>query len=204
MSEAAAPAAPASAAPAAPAAAATPTTPAPAAPASTPSAAAPAAAAAAPAAPTYDLKAPEGFDAAHLPKFVEKAKAYGIAPDKAQAWVNDAHAGMIAHQKAMDEALAKQKGEWHAELRADKTIGGEKFDGTIQRAQQIVDKVDAQVAPGIKKILADTGYGDHPAVVRLFAYLGEQGREDTFAPAAGHSAGSQPQTLTQLLYPKPT
>lgn len=153
--------------------------------------------------PVYNLKAPEGMDPAALPKIIERAKAYGIAPEKAQKLVDDAHAASLQAKKDMDTALAKQKADWHAEILADKTIGGEKFKATMERAQQVITKIDAGVAPGIAKILADTGYGDHPAVVRLFAHLGEQNREDTFAVGGGRSAGEQPQTLTSLLYPKP-
>ncbi len=152
-------------------------------------------------APSYDgLKAPEGFDAALVPKFIERAKVYGISPEKAQVWIEDAAKNMAAQKQAMDAALAKQREEWHSEIKADKTIGGEKFQATLQRAQQVVDKIDANIAPGIKKILADTGYGDHPAVVRLFAHLGEQAREDTFVSGGGQSAGQQKQ-LHQILYP---
>jgi hypothetical protein len=191
-------AAPASAAPAAAPAPATAaaTTPAPAAVASP----APAAAASEPA---YNLKAPEGMDPAALPKIIERAKAYGISPEKAQQLVDDAHKSQVQAKTDMDAALAKQKADWHAEILADKNIGGDKFQATIARAQQVITKIDAGVAPGIAKILADTGYGDHPAVVRLFAHLGEQNREDTFAVGGGPSAGEQPQTLAQMLYPKP-
>jgi hypothetical protein len=141
------------------------------------------------------------MDPAALPKIIERARAYGIAPEKAQKLVEDAHAASLQAKKDMDAALAKQKTDWHAEILADKTIGGEKFAATIARAQQVITKIDAGIAPGIAKILTDTGYGDHPAVVRLFAHLGEQNREDTFAVGAGPSAGTGPQTLTQMLYP---
>lgn len=154
--------------------------------------------------PAYSLKAPDGFDAAALPKIIEIAKSYGIAPDKAQKLLDDTHASQVQAKKDLDAALAKQKSDWHAEILADKEIGGDAFKATMERAQKVIGEADAKIAPGIKQILDETGYGDHPAVVKLFAYLGRENREDTFAAGDDNKAGDgKPQTLVDILYPKP-
>lgn len=130
--------------------------------------------------PYASLKAPAGFDAAALPKIAEVAKAYGLTPAAAQKLLDDTHAGAVKAKADMEAALAKQKSDWHAEILADKEIGGEAFKATMERAQKVIGEVDGKIAPGIKKILDDSGYGDHPAVVKLFAYLGKANREDGF------------------------
>jgi hypothetical protein len=155
------------------------------------------------AAPAYDLKPPEGFDAAAVPKVVEVAKAYGLTPEKAQQLLNDTHARQVQAKADTDAALAKQKAEWHDTIKADKEYGGEKFAASLQRAQKVVGEIDGKIAPGIKQLLDDSGYADHPAVVRLFNYLGAENREDSFAAGGNNAAGSGAQTLTDLLYPKP-
>lgn len=152
--------------------------------------------------PFAGLKAPEGFDAAALPKLIEVAKGYGLNAENAQKLLNDTHAAQVKAKADMDAAMAKQKAEWHEAIKADKEYGGDKFEASLQRAQKVVGEIDTKIAPGIKQILDSTGYGDHPAVVRLFNYLGQINREDTFA-AGGSSAAEAPQTLAQMLYPKP-
>jgi hypothetical protein len=156
--------------------------------------------AAAPPAPVYDLKAPAGFDAAALPKIAEVAQAYGLTAAAAQKLLDDTHANQVKGRADADAALAKQKAEWHDAIKADKEYGGDKFAASLQRAQKVVGEIDAKIAPGLKQILDDSGYGEHPAVVRLFNYLGRENREDTFS---GGTVGSAPgaKSLTELLYP---
>lgn len=152
--------------------------------------------------PVYDLKPPAGFDAAAVPKIVELAKAYGIAPDKAQKLLDETHARQVQAKADLEAALAKQKAEWHEAIKADKDYGGEKFQASLERANKVVGEIDAKIAPGIKQILDSTGYGDHPAVVRLFNYLGQQNREDTFAGGGGNSAGADV-PMHERWYPPP-
>ena len=151
-------------------------------------------------APEFKLKAPEGFDPAGLPKIAEVAKNWGLTPENAQKLLDQTHANQIKAKADTEAALSKQKQEWVDAVKADPAIGGEKFEATIARAVKVVGEIDAKVAPGIKQLLESTGYGDHPAVVRLFAYLGEKNREDSFSTPGGAPAGA-PQTMEQILYP---
>lgn len=148
----------------------------------------------------YNLKAPEGFDAAGLPKIAEVAKNWGLTPENAQKLLDQTHAAQIKAKADTEAALAKQKQEWVDAVKADPVIGGEKFDATIARAMKVVGELDQKIAPGIKQLLESSGYGDHPVVVRLFAYLGEKNREDSFSTPGGAPAGEKP-TIEQMLYP---
>jgi len=150
--------------------------------------------------PYASLKAPEGFDPAALPKIAEIAKVYGLNAEAAQKLLNDTHTRQVQAKADMDAALAKQKAEWHEAIKADKDYGGEKFEASLQRAQKVVGEIDAKIAPGIKQLLDGSGYGEHPAVVRLFNYLGQANREDSFAAGGDNSAGEKP--IEDVLYPK--
>lgn len=150
--------------------------------------------------PVYNLKAPEGFDPAGVSRVVELAKLYGIAPDKAQKLLEDTHATHSKAKADMDAALAKQKADWHAAIMADKEIGGENFKPTLERAQKVINEIDQKISPGIKQLLEESGYGDEPRVVRLFAALGRANREDTFATGGNPAPGPRP--LHEVLYPK--
>lgn len=150
--------------------------------------------------PYANLKAPAGFDPAALPKIAEVARTYGLNAEAAQKLLNDTHARQVQAKAETDAALAKQRAEWHEVIKADKEYGGDKFEASLQRAQKVVGEIDAKIAPGIKQLLDGSGYGEHPAVVRLFNYLGAQNREDTFAAGGDNSAGEKP--LEDVLYPK--
>jgi len=150
--------------------------------------------------PFAGLKAPEGFDAAALPKLIEVAKGYGLDAKNAQKLLNDTHTRQVQAKADMEAALAKQKADWHDAIKADKEYGGEKFQASLQRAQKVVGEIDTKIAPGIKQLLDASGYGEHPAVVRLFNYLGQANREDSFAAGGDNSAGEKP--LEDVLYPK--
>lgn len=152
--------------------------------------------------PVYNLKAPEGFDPAAISRVTEFAKSYGISPEKAQKLFDDTLAGQSKAKADMDAALEKQKNDWHAEILADKEIGGDKFKPTMERAQKVIGEIDQKIAPGIKKILDDSGYGDHPSVVRLFAYLGNANREDSFAFGDRSVDDSRPKSIAEIWYPK--
>lgn len=157
---------------------------------------------AAPTAPAADpfasLKAPEGFDVAAMPKLVEVAKTYGLNAESAQKLLNDTHARQVQAKADMDAAMAKQKADWHETIKADKDYGGDKFAASLQRAQKVVGEIDSKIAPGIKQLLDDSGYGEHPAVVRLFNYLGAENREDTFA--GGENNATSPADLGTRLF----
>lgn len=191
MTEAAAAAAPAAAPASAPAAA-----PAAAAPASTTTTTTTPAAAD----PYASLKAPEGFDAAAMPKLAEVAKSYGLTPEAAQRLLDDTHARQVKAKQDAVAAKAKVDAENLEAIKADKDFGGEKFQASIQRAQQVIDKLEPRV-PGLKARLAEIG--NDAMIVRLFNIIGEGNREDTFATGGNNAAGEAEKTLAQRLYPTP-
>lgn len=161
--------------------------------------AAPAATATQPAAePAYNLKAPEGFDPAGIPKMIELAKKFDIPPAKAQALLEETHARQVQAKKDHEAAKAKLDAENLEAIRADKDYGGEKLQASLNRAQQVVEKLEARV-PGLKAKL--DGAMNDPVVVRLFNVLGDGMKEDSFA-TGGKTDG--PQDLgTRIFGPNP-
>lgn len=153
--------------------------------------------------PFAGLKAPEGFDAAAMPKLVEVAKSYGLNAENAQRLLNDTHTRQVQAKADADTAAAKGKADNIEALKADKDFGGDKFAPNMQRMQQAVDKIDARI-PGVKAMMGRIPEHDpdYPIAVRMFALLGEQGREDSFAAGGDNAAGQKPPTLVNLLYPK--
>lgn len=182
-----------------PAVAATPAAPA------TPAAAAPASAAApatilngdpaaaakaadAPAAPKtgapekYEFKAPQGqeLDASQLSVYEPVFKELGLSQEQAQKLVDKqfelAPKLVEAHQQAIQAEIAKQNADWAKACRDDKEFGGVNFEANAKLANAALSQFGSKE---LNQLLLETGYGNHPAFVRLFVAIGQKLGEST-------------------------
>ncbi len=202
---AAAPATPA-ATPAAPAtpAAAPGTISTPAASPSTPAqpAAAPAAAPATPATPAvperYDLKLPTDtrLDAAALERTAAEARALGLSQEAAQKYLEAKHAEVGKYVETIQTQHATQVKQWETDVKADPELGGDKFARTAELSARFVDTFGS---PTFKKMLSDTGYGNHPELVRIFAKAAAAIGEDQLA-GGNKGGGAGPKDAATVLY----
>jgi hypothetical protein len=184
----------------------TPEAPAPAAPAVPPEgAAAPAAGApAAPAEITYDLKFPEALAPGQelVSEFTKAFQAHKLAPEAAQAIVDVLPKGLEAAQSVFQQTLERQHADqvkaWEDAVRADPTMGGAKLDATLAAAQSALGRFGDD---DLRALLESTGFGSHPAVIRLFAKLNQEISEGKHVP------GGQPapvKSAAEALYTHPT
>jgi hypothetical protein len=209
----------------APAAAATPTDPA-AAPAPTPPAApaaptdpAPAPAPADPTAPPagseppkppepptgapekYELAAPEGFqlEPETTAQFETVARELNLSNEQANKLIplGAQLAQKLAAQQ--QEGHAKQVAQWLEDSKADKEIGGDKFDASVQVALKARDKF---ATPELKTLMDQTGIGNHPEIVRLFHRIGTAIADDTFVQAP--SGGGSQKSAASVLFDHPS
>lgn len=146
-----------------------------------------------------EVKLPEGFapDEKLLGEFKGIAKDLGLKGEGAQklvdVWAKAQQLGIDAQHAAAE----KRHQEWSAALKADKEFGGAHLEANIQQAQRIVAKYgDAE----LKKMLNETGIGDHPALFRFVARIAKADAEDTIAGAAGK--GVQKDTSEEALHRK--
>lgn len=176
--------APASASPAAPAALA-PTPPAAAAPAGDPPAAS--TSDPKPAAPVvpekYDLKLPTDtlFDASALEGIGTFARDLGLDQANAQKLVERDSRLLGEFAQHIDatrkSAWDAQVAKWNAETQADPELGGDKFADTKFQADKALR---AFATPEFLKALNESGFGNHPGLVRVFAKIGRTLSEDQF------------------------
>jgi len=133
-----------------------------------------------------DLKLPEGLQ---LPKdSVEKIASYareqGFSKDKAQELLNlkaDMVNDMIAAQQ---ESYSKTREEWVSQVKNDQEIGGNNFKQSIDHAQRALKQF---ASDEFIKTLNETGYGDHPEVVRVFARIGKMIGNDTIVQSNNYA-----------------
>jgi hypothetical protein len=146
----------------------------------------------------YNLTAPEGalFDQTHLEQFKQTAKELGLTPEAAQKLVerdNQLLSGFIDRNKQDWQA---QTSKWADEVKADKELGGEHFNATVTSARAALDRF---ATPQFKQMLAESGYGNHPELVRLFAKVGAAMKEDRMVSTGAPPA--QKKSMAELFYP---
>lgn len=88
-----------------------------------------------------------------------------------------------------------QISQWRQEVAQDPDLGGENLAASVARAQLALDRFDQDKSIG--RLLEETGYGNHPAVVRFFNRMADALMEDS--PAQGLPDGGMP-PLEERMY----
>lgn len=97
----------------------------------------------------------------------------------------------------------KEAEAWHAEVagwgekvKADAEIGGDKLPDMAAAAVRVIGLYGT---PELRNFLNETGYGNHPELVRVFARIGMAlPKEDRVVE--GEPSGSAPKTIEERLY----
>lgn len=119
------------------------------------------------------VRMPEGVevDKALMERFAPIAKDLGLDQKGGQK--------LVDHYIAIKEAEATQHAEqvvaWLNEAKADKDLGGAKWDGATRSAQLAVEKLGT---PGLKEILNMSGLGNHPDMIKFASRVGELIKDD--------------------------
>ncbi|MFZ9511796.1 MAG: hypothetical protein ACO27H_12540 [Burkholderiaceae bacterium] len=144
----------------------------------------------------YEFKAPEGMelDKTALTAFTAVAKELKLPAETAQKVVDVA----VQMQQRQLEAHTKQVDAWAEEVQTGKTAdgkdlpehlrvpGGDKLPETLA----VCKKAMSLGPPELKQLLNDSGFGNHPAIVRFMYSVGKAMSEDRFisgAPGAGEA-----------------
>ena len=135
----------------------------------------------------YEFTFPEGVavDTDTLQKFEPVLKELGLPNDKAQKLADVLLSVRQAEAQAQQERWGEQLKTWESEVRADKEIGGQKFDENLKAAQSALARFGS---PELKQLLDSTGLGSHPELIRLCTKIGKAMAEDTFVPGSGSAA----------------
>jgi hypothetical protein len=163
----------------------------------------------APEAVTYeDFALPEGIakDSPLLATFSVEAAKLGIPQDQAQALVSAVGEKLAADAKASGaaqmSAWVATNEAWQAEIRADKDIGGSKFEATKTNVAKLFDdyvgNLNSPERKALNEALLHTGAGNNPAIVRAFARIAAAHTEGGFVSG---SPGRGPVDRAALLYP---
>lgn len=149
----------------------------------------------APGAPeSYSFTAPEGatLDGSVTDAFAGVAKELNLTQEAAQKVV-DKMAPLMAQRQG--EQVANLQAEWRQQATADKEFGGQKLEENLVVARKAMH---AFASPELKQLLAQTGLGNHPEVIRMFVKAGKSISEDGFVQ--GGTAVAKPKSAAEILY----
>jgi len=150
----------------------------------------------------YEFKVAEGqVDKAVAEKIAEQAKALKLTADEAQGLYDQvAGARSEAAQAAVKAEIDKfnaVRASWSDAVKADPEIGGANFEASTALARKVVARF---ANTGLIKLLEETGFGDHPEVVRLLHNVGKVMREDDFILPGSKDTNLAPKDPATVLY----
>lgn len=150
----------------------------------------------------YDLKPKEGstISAEHLEKISAYSKAKGFSNEDAQALLDRDQENFSSITTAQKAQVEKVKESWLPAAQADEEIGGDKFSKSSEMAKRVVDRVGSD---SFKEFLSETGFGNHPEVIRVFSRLGNMMSEDQLVVGQKPPGGDKVPT-EKLLYTHPS
>lgn len=99
---------------------------------------------------------------------------------------------------AATEAWNNVQKEWADTTKADKDIGGAKWQGTQATIAKAIDTLGPTLAAGFREALDVTGAGNHPAVAKALAAWATKLTEGVHV--GGNPPGQQP-TVKEAFYP---
>lgn len=137
------------------------------------------------------------LDNSHVESVTAFAKENNLSNEKAQAILSKQEETISNYIEA---AVAKEDAEiaeWRDSVVKDPVMGGDNLNKTVESARRVVDKFGSEA---FTDILRDTGYGDHPEVVRFLSRLGSVMSEDSLIMAG--DIGTKDVSVEDLFYKK--
>lgn len=148
----------------------------------------------------FEPTLPDGVEAdeALLTPFKALVKEHGIKGEAAQKLVDLWVERQAAAEASTQESWKSQVQEWAEAAKKDPEIGGAKF----QEAQAQARAVLKEYAPeGLIDYLNETGLGNYPPLVKLFARIGKANAEDSVAGTSASRKGKSEEESLYDLYP---
>lgn len=148
------------------------------------------------------FKLPEGveLDDTLLGEFTPLAKELKLTQEQAQKLIDLQAKSVQQMSEQMSERMESEHltrvKEWADKARADEEFGGARFAESINGAKSALKKFGT---PELETLLNETGFGNHPEVIRVFHKISKLVSED--AVIASGQGGAKPQDPAKLLYP---
>ena len=139
--------------------------------------------------------APDELDPEVLTAFGDVAKELNLPQEAAQK-VLDKVAPVIQAKQA--KALEVAKADWVSNSQADEEFGGEKLNDNLEIAKTALDAFGNDA---LKSLLVETGFGNHPEIIRFMYRAGKAISEDSYvgnSEGADYSRNSGPKDFNAI------
>lgn len=138
----------------------------------------------------YELKLSKDslMDSSRVDEIVAEAKEQGLSVEDAQDALEREEAVITRfadEKKAEVESIRK---DWKKEVKNDKELGGDNLAKTMANTKLAIDTFGDD---NFKKILEETGFGDHPAFMRAFNEIGKVMQDDSLVHADSVGGGKK-------------
>jgi len=145
----------------------------------------------------YELVFPETMqvDEQMLGEAQEMFRADGLSNEQAQRYADLMAKKVDEIGQAFASHRMAQGQEWAQQAQTDQEIGGAQFDESVSLASKALD---AFGSPELRKALDESQMGNHPEMIKAFARIGKEIKEDNISPPG---LGGGQQTKSKILYP---
>jgi len=144
----------------------------------------------------YELTLKEGslLDPSTLEAMKSFAIEHKLSKEAAQAVLSNQEKFLEHIQKTESEQQDLELQAWRDSVVNDKVLGGANLAKTAENARKVVTRFGNQE---FIKLLNETGYGDHPEMVRFLSQVGAMMSDDSIVTAKSHMA---PRSAEELFY----
>lgn len=138
----------------------------------------------------YELKVTDQslFEPAYLDQFQAYAKEHKLTQDQAQQILDREASAISEYAKRQQSEFSSVQTQWVESCKKDPEIGGDNFKASVELAQRALEKY---ATPSFVQDLNNSGYGNHPELVRIFARIGRAMSEDKLVSSGSVSSGSK-------------
>ena len=149
----------------------------------------------------YELKLPEDslLDADAQADVISFATEHKLSNEQAQAIAERDNQVLLGRADELIESANQLRENWRKDTEADQEIGGSRLPETVGLAKQGLSQVEGGVE--LAKLLNETGYGNHPVVVKYLRNVGKGYSNDNLPD--GREA-AEPKTIEDLFYGETT
>lgn len=124
------------------------------------------------------------LDKSDLEKVIAYATEKKLTPEQAADLLTQREQAATDLTARQTESFKKQIDQWASDVKSDKDLGGANFDATLADVKLAMDKF-APEGSTFRKIVNESGYGNHPEFVRFVAAIGKAMKEDKGLGNAG-------------------
>lgn len=140
------------------------------------------------------------LDAQHTETIAALARELGVSNEQAQKLLATNEATVVGILEKQNQLIADEIAGWAEVTKKDKDMGGANWPVTEASVKRAMDRFVPE-GSALRKLLVDTGYGNHPEFVRLMRDIGKQLAEDKPPNAP---SGDKPKKKAQedIMFPK--